>query len=226
MERITRVSLVDSAIDQLSAAIASGRWPVGARIPSEAELCAQLDLSRASVREAVRALAHSGLLDTRQGDGTFVVASDAASVALARRLASAETQDVLEVRRALDLTAASLAAVRRTDADVANLRATYDRRCDVARSGDVRAFAAADIDFHRAVAAASHNALLVDLYGALVDVIAQTLESDRCLNSFRAGDAAHLDLLTRVGDGDSAGASAAAAAILDEQLASHRATAS
>ena len=207
-------------------AIASGRWPVGSRIPTEAELCAQLHLSRASVREAVRALAHSGLLEPRQGEGTFVTANDASSVALTRRLASAETRDVLEVRRALDLTAASLAAMRRTDTDLAHLQLTYEHRCDVARSGDVIAFTAADISFHRAVADASHNSLLVDLYSALVDAIAHTLASDRCLNSFRSGDAAHLDLLKRIGEQNPEGAAAAAAAILDEQVASQRATAS
>jgi len=226
MERITRVSLVDSAIDQLSAAIASGRWPVGTRIPSEAELCAQLALSRASVREAVRALAHAGLLDTRQGEGTFVVASDAATVALARKVSTADMQDVLEVRRALDLTAASLAAVRRTEENLNELRTAFEKRGDVARSGDAALFASADLEFHQAIASASHNVLLIDLYVALLDVIADTLESEQCLASFRSGDITHRALLTSIVNADAAAASLAAAAILDEQEASHQANAS
>ena len=70
-----RTGLVDQVISQLRAQIDSGEWGVGDRIPTESELSDQLEVGRNTVREAVRALAHAGLLEIRQGAGTFVRAS-------------------------------------------------------------------------------------------------------------------------------------------------------
>jgi len=67
-----RRSLVDNTIDSIRAAILAGTWPIGARVPTETELASLLAVSRNTVREAVSALAHSGLLEVRQGDGTYV----------------------------------------------------------------------------------------------------------------------------------------------------------
>jgi len=79
-----RSGLVDQVIDQLRQAIADGEWPVGQRIPAEPELVAALGVGRNTVREAVRALSHAGLLEVRQGDGTFVRATSELSGALRR----------------------------------------------------------------------------------------------------------------------------------------------
>ena len=67
-----RSALSDQVIAQLRAQITSGEWPVGSRIPTEPELVEQLGVARNTVREAVRALAHNGLLAIRQGSGTYV----------------------------------------------------------------------------------------------------------------------------------------------------------
>ena len=67
-----REPLADQVIAQLRTQITSGEWPVGSRIPTEVELVEQLGVARNTVREAVRALAHNGLLDIRQGSGTYV----------------------------------------------------------------------------------------------------------------------------------------------------------
>ena len=73
LQPTARVSLVDQAIEAITRLLAAGEWPVGHRIPPEPELAASLGVSRNTVREAVRALAHVGVLDVRRGDGTFVV---------------------------------------------------------------------------------------------------------------------------------------------------------
>ncbi len=69
--------LVDHAIDQLRQSITTGEWPVGTRIPpTEPNLATALGVGRNTVREAVRALAHSGILEVRRGgDGTYVRAT-------------------------------------------------------------------------------------------------------------------------------------------------------
>ncbi|CAM5710563.1 Fatty acid metabolism regulator protein [Streptomyces hirsutus] len=82
-----RSALSEQVIATLRTQIASGEWPVGSRIPTEPELVEQLGVARNTVREAVRALAHNGLLDIRQGSGTYVVATSELAGVMHRRFA-------------------------------------------------------------------------------------------------------------------------------------------
>src|SRR5256714_8180162 len=101
--------------------VASGEWPLGQRIPPESELVTALGVGRNTVREAVRALAHSGLLEVRQGDGTYVRTTSEVSGAI-RRLCGTELREVLQVRRSLEVEGARLAATARTEAELRKLR--------------------------------------------------------------------------------------------------------
>ena len=69
---LRRSSLAELAVSQLRDQVLSGQWAVGARLPAETELAQRLEVGRSTVREAVRALVHAGLLETRQGSGTYV----------------------------------------------------------------------------------------------------------------------------------------------------------
>src|ERR687898_793025 len=91
-----RSALSDQVIDALRDEITSGAWPVGSRIPTEAALVERLGVARNTVREAVRALAHNGLLDIRQGSGTFVAATSELAGVMGRRFAEAAPDDVAE----------------------------------------------------------------------------------------------------------------------------------
>ncbi|EPJ37730.1 putative Exu regulon transcriptional regulator [Streptomyces afghaniensis 772] len=85
-----RSALSEQVIAALRAQITSGEWPVGSRIPTEPELVEQLGVARNTVREAVRALSHNGLLDIRQGSGTYVVATSELAGVMQRRFAGAD----------------------------------------------------------------------------------------------------------------------------------------
>ncbi|MGI5162583.1 FadR/GntR family transcriptional regulator [Microbispora sp. CA-102843] len=159
-----RASLVDQVIDQLKEQITSGSWQMNAKIPTETVLAEHLGVGRNTVREAVRALTHAGLLECRQGDGTYVRATSELSGAMARRLRAAEQLEILEVRRALEVEAARLAATRRTDEDVASIEAALAEREKAWSDGDPEAFVEADLAFHVAVVEATHNRVLIDLY--------------------------------------------------------------
>src|SRR5512139_1506695 len=113
-----RSGLIDQVIDQLRGQITAGVWAIGDRIPTEAELAQLTGTSRNTVREAVQSLVHAGLLERRQGSGTYVLASSELAGAVSRRVAGAHAHHVLEVRRSLEVGAARLAARRRTDDDV------------------------------------------------------------------------------------------------------------
>src|ERR1700754_2247420 len=102
---------------QLESLIAAGEWPVGTKIPPEPELVAAFGVGRNTVREAVRALEHAGLLEPRRGDGTYVRATSDLGAALLRRARRTNVLHVLAVRAGLERDAAATAAVHRTEAD-------------------------------------------------------------------------------------------------------------
>ena len=173
LSSLRRGSLAELATRQLHDQVTGGTWPVGSRIPAETELAVQLGVGRSTVREAVRALVHVGLLESRQGAGTFVRAlSTAGWEPLVRRAAVLE---VYEVRGGLEFQAARLAASRRTEADIERIDAALDERRDAWRRGRDRAFVEADLAFHRAVVAAAHNQLLERMYEEFVSTLREAL---------------------------------------------------
>src|SRR5690606_18100744 len=159
-----RAGRVDQLITQWQPQLDSGEWSIGGRIPTEDELSDQLAVGRNAVREAVRALAHAGLLEIRQGAGTFVRASSELGGALRRRLERSRLRENLEVRRALEMEAARLAALRRTDEDLAEIERALALRDEAWRAQDMGTFVETDFAFHRAVVHATHNPLLIELY--------------------------------------------------------------
>ncbi|GAB2729373.1 FadR/GntR family transcriptional regulator [Kitasatospora kifunensis] len=177
LRNTARANLVDLVIEQLERLISEGEWPVGSKIPAEPLLVEQLDVGRNTVREAVRALVHTGLLEPRQGDGTYVRASSDFGAAVQRRLSRAADLEVYEVRAALERDAARYAAQRRTEDDLRALRAALAQRDDAWRADDMAAFVDADLSFHRAVAAAAHNAVLAELYEHLGEALRTALHA-------------------------------------------------
>jgi DNA-binding FadR family transcriptional regulator len=182
-----RSSLVPQVIEQLQAQISSGEWGVGTRIPPEADLAATLGVGRNTLREAVLALVHAGLLERRQGSGTYVVGARELAGAVARRVADAHVAEVLEVRRALEVEAARSAAARRSVEDLVALDGALARREAAWQSGEAEAFVDADVVFHQTVVAAAHNRILAELYAdfsaalrsSLTDQIGDRLTPDR-----------------------------------------------
>lgn len=207
-----RSALADQVIAQLRAQITSGEWPVGSRIPTEPALVEQLGVARNTVREAVRALAHNGLLDIRQGSGTYVVATSELAGVMNRRFAAAEPGHVAELRSALEASAARLAAERRTAQDLRQIDALLERRERAWESGGAAAFVEADATLHMAIVAASHNEVLAEIYADLGGVLRDFLRADvgEELRPEAHMDHARLVEAIRAGDGDRAAAEASA----------------
>jgi DNA-binding FadR family transcriptional regulator len=210
-----RTGLVDQVIEQIRQSVSGGEWPVGHRIPNETVLVDALGVGRNTVREAVRALAHAGILEVRQGDGTYVRATSEVSGAL-RRLCGAELRDVLQVRRGLEVEGARLAAANRTNADIAELRALLSRRAACQRDGDTEEFARADAEFHLATVRCSHNAILTELYRGLMEAITASVATT---SELPVEIVDHDVLLDFIVDGDVDRAGATAGELLDGILA-------
>ncbi|MEU5220523.1 FCD domain-containing protein [Streptomyces sp. NPDC020807] len=206
-----RAGLSDQVIAELRNQITSGEWPVGSRIPTEPELVEQLGVARNTVREAVRALAHNGLLDIRQGSGTYVVATSELAGVMHRRFADADPRHVAELRSTLESAAARFAAERRSERDLRQLDALLARREEAWESGEAEKFVTADAAFHHAVVAASGNEVLTELYADLGDLLREWLRGDvgQDLRPENHMDHARLVAAIRAGDAERAGAEAA-----------------
>ncbi|MEV0210259.1 FCD domain-containing protein [Streptomyces sp. NPDC050788] len=214
--------LVEQATEQLRAQITGGHWPVGTRLPGETTLAKELGVGRSTVREALRALAGAGLVQPRQGAGVFVIATEPAED-WPTRLRRAAVTDVYEVRMAVEVHAARLAARRRTPEDVAAIELALEGR-RTASSGDDAAFVDADIAFHAAVVAAAHNPVLTDLFTEFTPVLRTGLVELLALTGLRTrdpntADAAHEALVRAVADGDAEGAAEVLRAELEDPFA-------
>ncbi|WP_166908547.1 FadR/GntR family transcriptional regulator [Mycobacterium sp. DL440] len=216
MERVARTSLVDVVVAGLRDEIRNGSWPVGAKIPTEAKLVEALGVSRPSVREAVRSLVQSGLLEARQGDGTYVVADDETTVALRRVIGAADLVEAQLVRHTLEVLAAREAAAHRSAADIEALRAAVAGRRSAKAKADLDAFIDHDVAFHVTVARASHNSLLCEFIKSFETVMRDVDHAAMCM---RIPDDPHRefhnDLYNAIQRGDQAAATRAAVHGLD-----------
>jgi GntR family transcriptional repressor for pyruvate dehydrogenase complex len=206
LTELRRSPLVEQAIERLREQITIGAWPVGTRLPSEAALAAELGVGRSTIREAIRALASTGMVESRQGAGTFVRAAETPEVGLETRLRRAAVLDVYEVRHALEYQASRLAATRRDADDLARLEAALDRRQAALAVGRDATFVEADLAFHQAVVEAAHNPILTELFTSMTSAMFDVFD-DRELKV--DATPAHLDLAAAIRAGDPEAASSA-----------------
>jgi DNA-binding FadR family transcriptional regulator len=171
------MSQTDVVVQSIKSMITRGELSAGSRLPIEKDLAVALGVSRGSHREGVRALAIMGVLDTRQGDGTYVTSLDSelllAPMAFMVDLQSPEHRhDLHAVRRVLESEAAARAALRISDEEHAAGRAILDGARDMVVASPVtehEAVMSADLAFHRIIAKASDNGALAALIDALAD---------------------------------------------------------
>ena len=159
------MALTDEAIEKIKQMIISGRVRPGEKLPREADLAAELGLSRNSLREAVKALSLINVLDVRQGDGTY--ATSLAPSLLLEALSfivdfhrDDTVLEFLEIRRILEPAATAFAAVRMPDEDRIELGKVLDA---ADASSPVDEFVTADMEFHRLIGVGSGNSVLASL---------------------------------------------------------------
>ncbi len=199
VQQVRRTSLIAQVTEQLRTEIRSGRWPVGSRIPTEPELTELTGTGRNTVREAVQALVHAGMLERRQGSGTYVTADSDLGGALTKYFADAVERDVLELRQALDTHAARLAAQRRDAADIDSLRQHLEEYRQRPNTDDAAIHA--DVQLHRAIVVASHNPVYLEFYDSLLPVIEQGIRS-RTAQAANTYHDQHAELVDAVIQGD------------------------
>jgi GntR family transcriptional repressor for pyruvate dehydrogenase complex len=174
--RPTRAS--SDVIAQIRAAIFSGRYRPGDRLPTEREMAQQFGVSRVTIRDALRALEASGLIRVKVGGqgGPYVAEPDIAllsdSLGTHLQLRGSTFRELAEARLALETTAARLAAERATEKDLAALKDAIH--------GPIRpsyGAAASSLDFHTALLAASHNGALLTMFMATRALIQEAFDT-------------------------------------------------
>ncbi|NGN64890.1 FadR family transcriptional regulator [Streptomyces sp. A7024] len=201
------MAVTDEAIEKIKGMIVTGALRPGDRLPKEAELAADLGLSRNSLREAVRALALMRILDVRQGDGTYVTSLDSQLLLEALGFVVDFHRDdtvleLLAVRRILEPAATALAAAAVDEAELDALEAELE---ELGPAPSVEDLVACDLEFHRRIVRASGNSVLSSLLDGLSgptarariwrgltqeDAVSRTLTEHRAiLAALRARDA-------------------------------------
>ena len=177
--KIKPAKLSDRIVEQLEHMLLEGTFAPGQKLPTERELAEQFDVSRPSLREALQKLEAKGLVNRKQGGGTYVC--DNLAVGLTDPLFELiarhpESQfDLLEFRHALEGICAYYAALRGTAADFAQIKKHYDAICDAQQLVDLDAEAKAVGSFYLAVAEASHNVVLLHLVRGLTPLVEQNI---------------------------------------------------
>ncbi|MDH6622689.1 DNA-binding FadR family transcriptional regulator [Streptomyces sp. LBL] len=161
-----RVSAMEAVLGHLRAAIERGDYVIGDKLPSEAELCRGLEVSRPVLREALRALQTMGLTVSKTGKGTFVVADAVEDPTFGDYAAS----DLLEVRRHVEIPVAGYAARRRTPENLDHLAHLLDR---MERETDTTAWVAMDTLFHLGMAEAAQNPVFRRVIEEIRDALAR-----------------------------------------------------
>lgn len=206
---VQRRRLYEDIVQRFHSLIRQGVLKHGVRLPSERMLAEQFNVSRSSVREAIRSLELQGLVVSRRGSGTFINTEALESVValLAGTLSAGnETmKEIFEVRHLLEPQIAAVAATRAGLDEVQRLADILEEQQQQLEQGE--SGVDADTAFHFALAAATHNSALVKVVSAVEDIL--RLSRDRSLQEpgrAKRSLASHHQILEKVKDGDAEGA--------------------
>lgn len=169
IDPIKRESIATQVARRLVEYIISGEIEPGARMPSERQLAEAFGVGRSAMREALKSLSMIGLIDVRQGDGTYLKRADTALlpqiIEWGLLIGEQRTLDLVDARQCIEIDLAGLAAQRRTDDDIAELERIIRRMERSANDED--AFVEADVSFHLKVAEAARNSVLRDIHSSI-----------------------------------------------------------
>ncbi|WP_241077643.1 FadR/GntR family transcriptional regulator [Phytopseudomonas seleniipraecipitans] len=216
MDRLneTTPKLAERLAKRLSTAVHEGQLAAGARLPTEQALCEQYGVSRTVVREATSMLKREGMLVSRQGSGTFVVANPSVALRMPQPQGNfAAVVEIIELRSALEIKAAELAATRCSSAQLRAMRNALAELDEAVERGEdgVRE----DLAFHRSVVAATGNQHFLETIDFLHQLLQQAISVTRRNEAknaqyMRQVDHEHHALLDAIVSGDSEAARHAA----------------
>jgi GntR family transcriptional repressor for pyruvate dehydrogenase complex len=187
-----RQKIYSAIVEQILESIRRGVHPPGSSLPPERELAVQLDVSRASLREAVRVLEHAGVLEVRSGSGTYVTAESASNVTTLRArtalLGEHSPLDLIAVRLVVEPAASRFAAADHNTRDLQLMEAQLHLHAAMLQAGQDPT--EPDLRFHLAVSAAAHNDVLYEVQEFLTDLMREDTWTGMKGQARRKGDSA------------------------------------
>lgn len=172
--------IYEYVVEQIQQMIVNGDLKSGDKLPSERELAERLKVSRTSIREALRALEVLGLIESRQGEGNFIKKSldngFFQPLSVMFMLNKDNPSDILELRIAIEVEAASLAARRINDEDIQELEELMDKLIE---SDDERYSAKYDTEIHYKIASVTKNYLIINLLNGISSLIETFIKNAR-----------------------------------------------
>lgn len=168
----------EQVLDYLRELIQQGKLKAGERLPAERDMAELLQVSRPTIRAGIRSLVALGVLESRHGSGTYVVnvdgppALDSSPLRLMAALRGFSSDEMFEARLALETTAAELAADRATSDELTTM--AEELTGIFASLENPESFLIHDVQFHRAIAAASHNRIIAALTEMVVNAMYDT----------------------------------------------------
>lgn len=203
MNGIKRTSLTDEVADRLREKILRGKYSPGDKLPTETELMEMFQVSRSTLREAIRVLANAGWIRVQQGAGTFVEGKTIQNEPLYQRLQRSGEEDLEEVRSLLERKIVEKAALNRSKENITKLKSILKKRAEYAKLGNAQACIDVDLEFHKHLAIASGNSILADLYEAFAIRLKESfLERFKTVESFEKTQQQHEELLYFIETGD------------------------
>lgn len=203
---VQRKKIYEEVAEQLMALIKSGELLPGDRLDSVEELSRQFDVGRSTIREALTALRAMGLIEMKQGEGTFVKNFDGRTLGIplasALLMTKKDIAELLEVRRVLEVGMVKSAAENRTMEDLAALKGHLQEMYD--HTDQPKIAEQADLAFHYAIAKATHNEMLQSLFKTVNDVMSEVIHDTRliCLYdeqaTFETLNAQHLHIFNAI----------------------------
>lgn len=210
------VKLAEQVATLLEAEIRSGRMTAGDKLPTERLLAEQLGVSRTVLREAVSRLKSSGLLESRQGSGVYVLAPGFEPLHFDPLLSASQEAvlQIIEVRRSIEAEAAELAAQRRTEADLVAIRQAMHAIVEAVDAGGDGVNE--DVEFHRSIARAAGNPFMSHVLDYLAQFLREATRVTRAneAREFRLGLAVineHEAIVAAIAAGDAPAARLAGA---------------
>lgn len=181
LQPIKTRKIYEEIVEQIRKLVTSGELKPGDRLPSERDLAEHLQVSRASVREALSALQMLGLLDARSGEGTYIrevnIESLVAPLAWALYMEKDTVFELLEVRKIFEVQAVALAAERANSEDCQEMEDALHKMYQDLQTENLGE--QADHQFHFAIVRATHNKIFIHLMSVLSDTMERTLKVSR-----------------------------------------------
>lgn len=208
-DSIKRPTIVEEIIEVFKQKLISGELMPGDKLPSEAQFMDQLGVGRTALREAIKMLSALGVIDVRQGDGSYIVdepsSASLSPLIFALLLETGMSHDLLELRTLLEVGYCQLAAEKATSKDISKIEnsAEYFETLIQSAEKDIDLLTQADLEFHYSIMDATKNSMVIRLCRAVEKLFFRSIRNTISrIEGRRWGVEGHRNILAAIKDND------------------------